>query len=124
MKKLKIDIMKTVEIDNFEKGCIGGSHDFGIIETKFFKNLSEVENFIDDFSCSGEAFIFENRVEFCLLEDRNGWPVELHDNTYKKFKAGKIDLWAANYSLYISEIFENEFDNTKLKENFNLKSEE
>ena len=112
----KVQICKMIEKDNFKNGCDPDTtQDHGIIETFQAQNNSEILEKIKSFSYNNELYIFENRIEFQRLENNNGFCVGDNDIEYQDFKNGKIDLWNAMYSVYISEITENEIENEKLK---------
>ena len=108
--RIKIQVCKMVEQDNYEKGCIGKSSDFGIIDTHDVNTLNEA--YIWCTSSFGSAAIFDNRFEIQRMENDDGYTPSSHEMT--DFKDGKIDLWAATYSCYLSKVEETKITNLDL----------
>jgi len=120
MKHYKIDICKFAELDNYQNGCDGKGQDHGTIDTKNFYSLEKLQAFISEIK---DAYIHEDRIEYGQLENDSGYKVDTQDQEYQDFKAGKTDLWAVNYSIYISEVTIKEVQNRDLRSTFNLREE-
>jgi hypothetical protein len=102
-------VIKTIEQDNYNEGCIGGTfQDLGVI-TEFKED--DLKQIIIDLKqlYSVDPCIFDgenNRVEIQMTENEYG------DKASKKeleqWGRGSINLWVATYSCYIEKIISND----------------
>lgn len=96
-------VAKWIEKDNYEKGCIGDCQDFGIILDDFrAPSIRElIENVKDFFGMTDAPEYDEENNYFWFDREENDDGEEASAPEWEKFKAGKIDLWLARYSLSV-----------------------
>lgn len=97
-------VAKWIEKDNYEKGCFGGIQDFGIILDDFRAGSVRelIEKVADFFGISADALEYDEINNFFWFDrEENDNGDEAGAAELEKFKAGKIDLWLARYSLSV-----------------------
>lgn len=108
-KIYRVAIYKTVEQDDFEKGCFGEFQDFGEIWS--FKSsdletvISRLKNHLDLTGCE----VYENRIETQRTETDDGdAPSEQCLAAWKKgpaaLKAFNTKIWCANYTVILETV--------------------
>lgn len=119
--KYEVKVFKSIEKDSWANGCaLTGGQDFGCIEKREFKTLNEAFSYVDSFGT--EPFIFDDRIEIQATENDDG--VSPSNAEINAFKEGKIDLWCANYSFYVSKVERTELSHADLVAAFpNLSAE-
>lgn len=114
-RKIQVLVTKMVEMDDFKNGCDSTTcQDFGIIEKIEAETLLEALEKIK--SSYGTPMHFDDRLELQILENADG---EIASSSeMQKFEAGEINLWAASYSFYFSEITIEKIQGETLRESF------
>ena len=109
-----LSIEKVMEADNFEKGCLGKAISclfdsldidkdnlpslLGAVACQYDLPDESDQWAIDNINCKNTG---EYDLCFDREEDDNGEHVEVDGRLWEKFKAGKIDLWSARYTIRI-----------------------
>jgi len=102
-------VAKCVEKDNYENGCIGDCQDFGIILDDFRAGSVRelIEKVADFFGISADALEYDEINNYFWFDrEENDDGEEASAPEWEKFKAGKIDLWCARYSLSVRRLCE------------------
>lgn len=58
--QIKVNVYKSVELDDFENGCIPGGTDFGMIDSFSTNTMQEALELIKSY---GEPYIFDGRID-------------------------------------------------------------
>lgn len=98
--QIQVNVYKSVELDDYEKGCLleGGS-DFGCIDTFKTNSMNEALELIKSY---GEPSIFDDRIDVQKMENGDGnEPMEYQIEEWKK---GNRKMYLANYTFYFSEV--------------------
>lgn len=114
----KSEICKIVTKDDYENGCDIYGQDYGMIKSYQASTIKELINKVELF-CGGKASIFysdleNNRLSIQVLENSNGFNATKLE--VERWKNKEIDLYLADYSIYITKIIEDD----NLKEVFSL----
>ena len=101
-------LSKEVTKDNFKEGQNPDEHQSIFYEKNLgsFDTADEVIEFLNkQYGLSDDkdnyAAFDDGRITYAQMEDGDGNIVEEKDAKYKQFKKGEIDLWAADYDIYI-----------------------
>ena len=114
----KIELMKTIALDNYEKGEIGPMQHVGDFSPMYADSLRGIIDVIDGNFCfdRNELREFEGetgRIEVQQLEGPEG---HLRSESQKaQWEKGEIDLYNATYSFYVSLQLTHPADITDLK---------
>lgn len=115
MKKIKITIIKTSVVDDYEKGEVGETSYFGVIHSYEVENLNQVLASLSSLS-SNEPIIFEDRLIIQELQNENGLPAS--KNEIELWKKNELMLFSSTYDIYLEEIEVNSIENNILIKNF------
>ena len=119
MSIIQVKVFKIAEQDNFENGCgFEGSKstDFGMIVKEEFSDMRKALEFCKSFDEANSVIIFDGRLE--MQRQENGAANAPTKEEYELFRTGKIDLWLANYSCYLTKIERTPLGNEELKAAF------
>jgi hypothetical protein len=114
----KAEVCKMTELDNFKTGCDPKTcHDFGVIYEMTAPSIDELKAKLSRHFDLTKFEVIEidpddHWLECSLLENDKGEtasPLEL-----QSFKNGQMDLYNANYTIYISTVTETRLNNTGL----------
>jgi len=117
MKQFKVELLKLTELDKYETGCEGPTHDHGVVFSFQSSDLSLVIDRVTNYTnfdlkqaepVDGEP----NRAEFCCLELDDGTP--LNDHQVLLWQHNKIKAYNSMYSLYLTEVTTVDGDVTQL----------
>lgn len=113
-EQFKVTIFKYVETDNYENGVTESGRDLGLIQTftvEHFSSLLGQLSFYYDLNNPGINETLENMenyLSFSRHENEDSFiPTE---KQYLDFKHGKIDLYIANYTIFVEKIISIDFD--------------
>jgi len=119
MKSYKVTITKTIEVDDYNDGCLPDTfRDLGVFYTFQSSDLEltveRIKRHVDLDKCEE----FENRLEFSTLETDNGEHPSV--DCYEAWKKGDIkrfntQMWLATYSVYLESIETTELNANILK---------
>lgn len=119
MKQYKVEISKLTEQDHYNDGCDPTTtQDHGVIWNFQSSDLQLVWDRIKSQSpISIESLTsaepFENRLETSQLEDGTG--SEASKSQIEAWKQGKLELYHASYSIYLSLVEKTEINASMLK---------
>lgn len=100
----RVEVLKYIERDDFENGCIddpSNAH-FGTVFKFQSSDLSLVRSRLESFISLEGAEEFEGKLETQRLEDGNGDEANAHQ--IEAWKAGRLPLWCASYSIYLEQV--------------------
>ena len=108
-KKIVLEsLSKRVTKDNFELGQNPDESQDILLENNLgsFDNADDLISFLNKtYGLSKDKDNYsafeDGRITYQQLEDGDGNVVEAKDAIYKKFKKGEVDLWAADYDIFI-----------------------
>ena len=115
MKQYKVEVSKLTELDNYETGCDGKPTDHGVVFKFKSSDLDLVKDRLQQYTNIELAKCepYETRLEYSTLElDDGSLP---NEHQLSLFQKGKIKLWLASYSIYLSEVIKNELNADLLK---------
>lgn len=103
-------IHKSAEVDDFDRGCIGGCTDQTISHTISAETPSDAARQLCDFA--GVDFVPENyqldnceergRIDVFSTENGDGFPAT--DSELADWKKGRIQLYYATYTAYFQRV--------------------
>lgn len=121
-KVILVSITKEIEVNNYENGCCGlRSCMFSENINKTFGAPAAAMEYLASAWGLDKADCFqayENRLEYSRMENDNG--DEPSAAEMKKFKASKIDLWAADYSIALEYVQSYEPDAEEIAADFQV----
>jgi len=110
---IHINVYKSTELDDYEKGCLDGT-DLGLIDTMKAKTMKEALKKIEEYY--GKPYIFDDRLEFDRTENLDGEkPTKAQNEAWTN---GDCELYLARYSFYLTEVTTREIKHNELKETF------
>lgn len=116
MKQYQVTISKITELDHFENGCDPDTtQDHGVIFKFKSSDLQMLKDRIKthaDIDLS-DAEEVEGRLETSKLETSEGYTA--NSVSIKDWQDGRISLYNAQFSIYLSEIVETELNAEILK---------
>lgn len=116
MKRYRCEILKITEVDTYKDGCDPNTTmDHGVVHSQTTSSLEHIKRDVENtFQCKlSELESFENRLEFSNLENAAGEPATTFE--IDRWKKGKLRLFLAQYSIYMTEVLETEVAASVLK---------
>lgn len=107
---LSAKLIKCIERDNFENGCLYDTACWGSmdVEIKGKDKASLIANLLEFCACDESALTIDpcdddpSRIDVQTTENDDGRPPTERQLT--DWKAGRIDLWAVTYTAYVEVV--------------------
>ena len=118
MKNLEIAVCKMVQQDDFAHGCNPSTmQDKGEIAKYENQSIEDVANIINFFTGGrNKPTVYEDRIEVSVSETDKGEAPTPEDEDL--FEQGKIKLYVADYSFYITKVERTSYTQNDLLEAF------
>lgn len=116
MKQFKIEVLKTNCVNSYKWGQDPELFvDNGVIFSFQSSDLNLIRERLEDVTVVklDQCELYENQLEYQCLEDLDGNKPTKHQ--LELWKDDKITLYGCNYSIYLTEIIENELSADLLK---------